>query len=334
MLTIAALLLTTTLAFAQGANANNPSPKAKRSGASSMMDPMDFSSCVKESIQGSKEGKCAVNEETPSCLGLRKSLEYFREKKNCMQWRGQECQEWGTRGKTQAHWMSIAAGHLSKFGVCIRKRYGSDDDNGIKAAAADNQLIQALKKMQDGGSTLGLREGELLPLILAGDRFSVILQAVPIADDYKPHDYFRIKDAADNPAKIEFLNISDEEYQARRSSYASSEDPFYDFVEEYQSAEATVVETNGPPKSNLPIADPVVATVEQNRIPANSFESPKPKVMVNNPYTLGLDRSLFERISIVYQKRAHEFRTVDDLVKRTAPPARDLRELLNRGETL
>lgn len=333
MLNILALLLTTAIAFSESSGAKIPSPKAKRSGASSMMDPMDFSSCVKESIQGSKEGKCSANEETPSCLGLRKSLEYFREKKTCMQWRGPDCQEWGTHGKTQAQWMSIAAGHLSKFGVCVRKRYGSDDDNGIKAAAADDQLLQALKKMQDGGSILGLREGELLPLILGGDRFSVILQSVPIADDYKAHDYFRIKDAADNPAKIEFINLSEEEYQARRASHSSGDDPFAEFIDEYQSTESVAAETLDEAKPNI-VANRLEVSPEQTRNPANISDVTKPKAVVNNPYTLGLDRSLFERISTVYQKRAHEFRSVDDLVKGTAPPARDFREMLNRGETL
>jgi hypothetical protein len=332
MLPIWALLFTAAFAYANGGATNHPSAKPKRSGASSMMDPLDFSSCVKESVQGSKEGKCAANEENPSCLGLKKSLEYFREKHSCLHWRGTECQEWGSRGKTQAQWMAIAAGHLSKFGVCIRKRYGSEDDNGLKAAAADRQLLQALRKMQDGASVLGYLEGELLPLALSGDRFSQILQVSTLADDYKPHDFYRIKDAADNPAKMEFLQLTEDELQSRRANYTSEEDPFYEFVEANQSSGPISVEVAGSEKTITP------QELKKNPDPARTLatlaEAPKTKVPLNNPYTLGLDRSLFERISIVYQKRAHEFRSVDDLVKSSAPPARDVRELLNRGETL
>jgi hypothetical protein len=297
--------------------------KAKRSGASSMMDPMDFSSCIKESVDGTDQGKCSSTEENPSCIGLKKSLEYFREKKDCMRLQASECTEWGTRGKTQAQWMAIAAGHLGKFGTCIRKRYGSDEDNGIKAATADAHFVAALRKMQDGGAILGFLEGEFLVKILEGDRFSVILQETPLARDMKPFDFYRIKDAADNPAKLEFILAGTEE----QKTALSEKDPFYDFVENYTTNLGSISIS-----ANLE-EEKKVETVEPNRIPADGKLSLK-NSRLSNPYSLGLDRTLFERVSSAYQKRADEFRSVDELIKGSPAPPKDYRELLDRGGTL
>lgn len=318
--------------------------KQKRTGSSSMMDAFDFSSCVKESVYGSTEGKCSNNEDLPSCLGLKKSLEIFREQDDCMHWRGSSCAEWGSKGKTQAQWMAIAAGHLSKFGVCIRKRYGNDTDNGLRAAAADSQLKSALKKLEDGSPVLGYLQGELLVKALNGDRFSVLLEKSELSDKFTSHDFFRIKDAADNPAKIEFIQLNEEEKLARRTSSSQDPDgdPFQEYIDVNSSAES--VSIGAEIQTSLEAA-PALARKEPQDSSENSASGPKRDPSSNpvkkfssrirNPYSLGLDQSLFERVSQTYQKRAHEFRSIDELVRtQKLGPAKDFRELLDRGETL
>lgn len=314
--------------------------KAKRTGSSSMMDAFDFSSCVKESVSGSTEGKCSSNSDLPSCLGLQKSLEYFRDQEECMHWKGSNCVEWGSRGRTQAQWMAIAAGHLSKFGVCIRKRYGSDSDNGLRAAVADSHLKTALKKLNDGASNIGYLEGDLLVKVLNGDRLSVILEASPLSEKYTSHDFFRIKDAADNPAKIDFIQMSEEEKVARRNlnSQDPNGDPFEEYLEAHSSSDSVSIGAELKVSQEQPAAIPQsensIASQKMDRLPASSIER-KISNRTRNPYSLGLDQSLFERVSQTYQRRAHEFRSIDELVRtQKIGPAKDFRELLQRGETL
>jgi hypothetical protein len=301
--------------------AANPN-KAKRSGASSMMDPMDFSSCVKESVEGTKLGICSTNEEKTTCLGVKKSLEYFREKNDCMRIEADECVEWGSRGKTQAQWMSVVAGHLGKFGNCIRKRYGTDEDNGLKAAAADAHLISALRKMHDGGPILGFLEGDFLVKILEGDRFSVILQETPLSKDIRPFEFYKIKDAADNPAKLEIVFLS----AGEQTRELAENDPFYSYIEN------STINPGAISFSAQPSEKPEKAKMD--RVLAET-KSTVPNTRLFHPYSLGLDRTLFERVSNAYQKRAGEFRSIDELVKSSNPsPPKDYRELLNRGGTL
>ncbi len=318
--------------------------KQKRTGSSSMMDAFDFSSCVKESVYGATEGKCSNNEDLPSCLGLKKSLENFREQEDCMHWRGSSCIEWGSKGRTQAQWMAIAAGHLSKFGVCIRKRYGSENDNGLQAAAADAQLKSALKKLADGSPILGYLQGELLIKALNGDRFSVLLEKSELSEKFSSHDFFRIKDAADNPAKIEFIQLNEEEKIARRSSSSQDPDgdPFQEYIDANSSAESvsigSEIQTSLDASPALTKKDPQHPSGNSvfgtKRDPASNTEK-KFSSRIRNPYSLGLDQSLFERVSQTYQKRAHEFRSIDELVRtQKIGPAKDFRELLERGETL
>jgi hypothetical protein len=53
------------------------------------------------------------------------------------------------------------------------------------------------------------------------------------------------------------------------------------------------------------------------------------------PYSLGLDRNLFERVSSAYRRNSPELNGMEEYLKAySPPPAKDYSDLLKRGGTL
>lgn len=323
-------------------------PKQKRSGASRQDSPA-FVACVEDSVLGSKEQACEGKGNSDACVGLRRALELSRKKTTCLRPRGPDCEEWGHDGRTQSEWVSLAAAHLADFGSCVRKQYGSEESSGLAEALADESLITLLKKLDDGSKFYRMGESAVLIRTLHGDRFSRILERSPLAKEIKPADFFALKDAADTPAVFdpEIVNAGSGAGSGagggggggEGKSPAQMGENFSEIFSAYlaEGSAASMAQVNGPISQGPSIVGQPAAAITARTL-ASTFKSlpssPKGR-RLNNPYSLGLDRTLFERVTDAYQRRGSELRGTDEYIRSFKPaPPRDLGELLSRGGTL
>ena len=295
--------------------------KVRSSGASQMGG---FVSCVQESVLGSSTGPCAGKEESPACIGLRRALEFSAKKTDCVIKRGNGCEEWGHKDRAQAEWASIAAAHLAKFGICVKEKYGSEESSGLKEALADDSLLSFLQQLDDGSGVYRFQKSHILVRALHGDRFGYVLQKSPVAKDYTPHYYHKITDGADTPAPLK--NAFQTTAEGEESNPSSEGETF---------AEAARNFLEDSPKGSLFVA--------AHQATVRNLATPEPKKIApvvrnsreRNPYSLGLDESLFQRVSTVYYKKTPELRGLDQFVKEfPPPPPRDISELLSKGGSL
>lgn len=87
------------------------------------------------------------------------------------------------------------------------------------------------------------------------------------------------------------------------------------------------------PGSSLEELSPSARKSEEKKIGKNSSElNVYKRVIKNNIYSLGLDRSLFERISAAYMRRLSELQPMGEYLKMTPKgPPKDVKELIQRG---
>lgn len=301
--------------------------KPKRSGASQMES---FATCVETSVLGDAEGECRGRGESENCIGVRRALELSEKKTKCLRLRGQDCEEWGHGEKTQSEWISVAAAHLAKFGVCIRDRYGSETSNGLEEALADEGLLTLLKKLDDGGKVFRLGDSAILIRSLHGDRFSHIIGNSPIVRELPTREVYLFKDAADTPAVLGRNPASSGEHSSNPSQ--EGEDFSAQFKEYAQATAAPQLPQEI--RVEQRVAAPIAVKIDTPAVAMELKEKAENRLL-ENPYSLGLDRSLFERVSSVYRRRGGELKGTDDFIRSNLPPpAKDLGELLSRGGTL
>jgi hypothetical protein len=321
-----ALLLSFALALPPGSAAKSK----PRSGAS--LSGFDFTACVEKAVLGSAEGECASRPESEPCVGLRRALENSQKRADCAKFQNGRCLSWSFHGKTEDHWISIAAGHLGNFGTCIRKRYGSDDDTGLEAARADSRLVGFLKKIDDGGDAFQLTGSAILLGAMEGKKFSRIIQESPFAKEHTPHELHLLKEAADTPSSFAVQRESETFEDA--SNPAVEGESFVNLAKGLDAAGepsgAQVLETISSPGdgNRLEKAKDSFYRLRFTRARKSGDRAP-------SSHGLGLDRTLFERVSSAYQRRAPGLRGVEEYLRAFPPsPPADYGELLKRGGTL
>jgi hypothetical protein len=321
-----ALLLSIALAFPAGSAAKSK----PRSGAS--LAGFDFTACVEKAVLGSNEGECAAHPESEPCVGLRRALENSQKHVTCAKSQNGRCLSWSFHGKTEDHWISIAAGHLANFGICIRKRYGSDDETGLEAARGDARLVNFLKKIDDGGEAFQLTGSAILLGALDGKKFSRIIQESPFAKEHTPHELHLLKEAADTPSSLAVQRETEAFEDA--SNPAAEGESFVDLAKALdqagESSGAQVLETISAPGRRTKLKK-----AKESFYRLRSARTPKSEARAPSSYGLGLDRTLFERVNSAYQRQAPGLRGMEEYLRAYPPsPPADYSDLLKRGGTL
>lgn len=326
-------ILITLLALAPEALA-----KPKRSLATGASTMPGFISCVQEAVLGSTEGECGLHPESEPCVGLRRALENSQKKTECHKMEQGVCRLWSHNGWSESKWISVAAGHLANFGTCVKKQYGSETSSGLKEALADQGLLDFLKRMEDGGKVFQLTGSALLMGALKEERFSTLIENSPFARNRTPHELYLLKGAADTPSPYASGKAPAAAYAGGEGSNPASEgEDFAEFAKllyaSYEdSVEPSVVEAL--PKKDLSKVKEAAKSFYDLRFtqpPAAPARQPASR----SPYSLGLDRNLFERVSSAYRRNSPELSGVEEYLKAyTPPPAKDYSDLLKRGGTL
>lgn len=331
-----AVILITLLSLAPEAFAGPKRASATRATGASTMP--DFVSCVQEAVLGRTQGECGLHPESEPCVGLRRALENSQKKTECHKMEQGVCRLWSHNGWSESRWISVAAGHLANFGTCVRKQYGSDTNPGLKEALADQGLLAFLKKLEDGGKVFQLTGSALLMGALKEERFSAMIENSPFAKNRTPHEMYLLKGAADTPSPDAALQSPAAAYAGGEGSNPASEgEDFEAFAKTlYASSEET---TEPPVVESTPRKDP-----GRERKAAESFyalrfsKAPPPSARVpasRSPYSLGLDRNLFERVSSAYHRNSPALSGMEEYLKAySPPPAKDYSDLLKRGGTL
>lgn len=297
----------------------------------------DFAECVQDSVIGRSDDECTNRGESPPCVGLRRALENSRKQTLCVKKIKDECKSWSHRGLTQEEWVSVAAGHLANFGVCVKKQYGSDESLGFAEAYADENLVAFLRELDDGSKVFRLPGGSVLVNALQENRFGYLIENSPYARERTPHDLYLIKDAAETPAMFNKEVVANAE--GFGPNPAQEGENFRELIQRYGVAEVApepgrvpAAQTKrGSPAPPAPATDkPRPWPLPKPSAPASAAASAR-----ENPYSLGLDRTLFERVNSAYRKRAESLRGLEDYVKTYSPaPPKDMSDLLSRGGTL
>jgi hypothetical protein len=323
-----AIFLTISVAMAPESQA-----RPKRTGASTMPG---FVACVQDAVIGRTDGECGLKPESEPCVGLRRALENSQKKTECLKMELGVCRIWGHNGWSETRWISVAAGHLANFGTCVKKQYGNETNPGLKEALADPGLITFLKKLEDGGKVFRLAGSTLLLGALKEERFSTLIENSPFARERSSHDLFVIKEAADTPSPLASAGagIAEEEAAVAGGSNPATEgENFDEYAKELYSyydepARPLTLEAAGSK------ADEEEAKKSFYQLRYTKAPSPRAPAS-RSPYSLGLDRSLFERVSSAYRRNSRELSGVEEYLKAYPPaPARDYSDLLKRGGTL
>lgn len=344
------LLILCTVALVSPAEAK---PKKKASGAS-RMESSDFFSCVQSAVNGRTDEACSTQGDSNPCIGLRLAMENSTLTTRCFV-HGQNgtCTRQGHKQNDQPQWIGVAAGHLGHFMRCVRARYGSDNESGTQAALADKNLLEFLSRIDDGSGQYGMRKGQILEQSLRGRLFSTIIHTSPRAADIDPALLRLLKGAADNPNVGEpetsassgdnseagaKLNLS-QQGQSFANAYADAfgvpapeVEPFNPASLE-QSANITSATSVGDAERE-PAALPTAPAVES--IASKQTKAPAPNSVAlrsyqENPYSLGLDRTLFDRVSLTYRKHSASMENMDLLLKLAPPRTHDVRDEIQRG---
>lgn len=288
-------------------------PKKNTSGAS--IDPNDFFSCMEKSVLGDNEGKCESNGEANQCVGFKRALENSTKNTKCFQSTSNGvCLTHGYLQNTQMQWLSTASGHLAIFHQCVKNHY--PDANDASAALNDNYFVEFLRKLDDGSSTLGLQNGEILRRSLSGEKLGTIYATSPEGKKIPTKDLSSHMESANNPIVVEtesFVGGSNPSTEGETWFSLKS-----NFLANYGQSEGPKVFYQQPKKEAQKAA--VIKTEAYDRKPAN------------NPYTLGLDKNLFERVNATYQKKLRSLQGIDDYVKSAPTPPPSIKDLIKKGE--
>ncbi len=191
-----------------------------------------------------------------------------------------------------SEWVAIAAGHLGAFSECLSLRHGSEEDpTGLAAAQNDPQLALLLEITDDGAGFLGLKKGSIAKQLLAGMTFPEIIAKAPRAQEFSPEDLRLFRVSAANPMAVRAL----------------------------QEKELIAVPFRSPQRA-------LAYQKAQGQLPAQP--TPSRITAEASPYSLGLDLSLFQRVSRAYQRQG---RNVREFMPQKKPL--DVRDLIERGST-
>jgi hypothetical protein len=291
-----------------------------RSSSGASARPSATSECLQTAMNGRIEGECADDAEVDNCVGLKLALRNSMRQDQCRARAGQGCLVYSYRQNTQAQWIAVAGGYLAEALQCVRTQYGSEESNGFQEALADPAFRLKLSRLDDGASAFGLHEGALFTRILKGEEFSGVLRGTPAWAEIDTREKDRMLAAAEAPTAINSEQVTGKLAAKERPQAA------------WQVAiPAPFVATIPLPRSEVPAA---------SRTPAASpVSAPAPsgvyvRVIKQNPYSLGLDLTLFERVSSAYQKRGEELQGMEDFLKRLPKKQepRDVRELISRSK--
>lgn len=270
--------------------------------------------CVERSVLGRADGECELEPDGDLCTGLKRSLQNFRRPEQCTSRAGSACIQYSYKQNSQAQWLSVASGYVAAFKQCVTKNYGSDDDNGFHEALADGAFIAYLKSLDDGGAQLEFKTGTILERTLKGENFPSIFRSSKLQGTFTREERESFLIGAETVFPIpDFLGTAEEKTNfAPRTRHSFEPAP----PARAPAGEAKPIVKITPPA-------PPSAPVEEKR-----------RYM---PYSLGLDRSLFERVRAVYRLKAPAMRGFDDYIKRLpASPEEptDVRDLIKRGRTI
>lgn len=317
--------------------------KPKRmAGGASRMDGSEFYSCVQSSLNGRTDGECAHYGQALECIGARLALEYSFLRSKCMYRDQAGCRVHGHKDNTQSQWMSAASGHIALFMECVKHRYGRDGSNGRKEALVDPQLRALLHEIPDGSFHFGFSNGEILLRSLRDERLSSILADSPSARILAEDELETLKQAADNP-----IAIRDPDGKSGRGvnptqsgvNFKRAYHRHFGSVPEYLPFHPSDWEAPSPYASStppIPVREPAQVPLpepkaELKKVPDHIFA----REYKENPYSLGLDRTLFDRVSLTYRRHAHELKGLDAFIRTANQRApKDLSEALRRGESL
>jgi hypothetical protein len=328
-------------------------PKKKASGAS-RMESSDFFSCVQSAVNGRTDEVCVGKGESNGCIGMRLAIDYGFRKTRCFSGTNSACLLPGHKQNNQSQWISVGSGHLSNFLRCVRLRYGSDSESGLQAALADKNFLDFIAQTEDGSANFGLNRGEILLQSLRGRRFSSIIQNSPKALEWEFRELQLLKGGADNPGTAEPENAETTEASKNLSqqgeslgnawgqAYGVAEPDIQAFnLESWEApAQATAVAQQLPlPAVDLPTRTPATAPATVSSAPSLTI-APKPRNDLiqrsykENPYSLGLDKSLFDRVSLTYRRHSPILQNVDLYLKSRPQHPHDVRDEIQRGEAI
>lgn len=303
-------------------------PKRSSSGAS-RMEAGQFAECVQEAVLGRSDTECVAQPEKDICVGLRKALEYSQLQTECRRQREGRCVYWGHLGLSQDLWISTAAGHLAQLGSCVRRRYGGDDSNGLAQARADSALIDWLRQLDDGSSAIGLEPNTVIRRALEEDSFAAIVGDSLYAKKQDSLRLATIKQAAETPLPIPETPRSEISESAIRRLAADTA------AQRFIASQEAAVPSSAEEESRKLLPSKPRLLIEPTTTKANVMGTGhRPPRRFRSPYSLGLDLTLFERITEAYGRHAATLQGIDQYVRQPAARARDYRELLQRGESL
>lgn len=275
------------------------------SGASSARSVTPTADCFLTAVNGRYENDCWNDHEADGCVGLRLALENSQKRDRCFARAGEGCLVHGHLQNSQAQWIGVAAGYLEDVRTCVRSQYGGGESSGYAEAMADPRFRDRLRGMADGAEVFGLKSGNFLERTLQGESFGDILASSPLWKEIDARERDRMLAAAENSsAPVEVATPTN----APRT------------LGSWEGSPAIVIHSvaNAKPAEmkRAPASAPVVTGYFVRRLQ-------------HNPYSLGLDLSLFDRVSTAYQKRSPALRGVEEYIKRLPKrEPRDVRDLL------
>lgn len=332
----------------------NADAKQKRvSGGASQMEPSDFFACVNAAVNGRTDEVCATRGESNDCIGMRLAFEYTLQETRCDKAAHGRCIIFGHKQNSQPQWVSVASGHVANFMGCIRHRYGGDASSGAKEALTDKSLLEFLRRLDDGGGRWGLANGEILIRTLQGHRLSTILASSWEAKDMPTDQFALIKQGADVPAPNDDYDESLEEktknpaqrgtslVYAWSHAYGSAPDPANFDPADWPND--SPIKTPKPAPARPQALPEVSAEVADTIAPRRLASTTKPRTARTgvvereyreNPYTLGLDLTLFDRVSSTYRRHSPSLESIDLFLKAPKAGYRDVRDEIHRGEAI
>lgn len=309
--------------------ANTTGASLRSSGASSF-GRADLVTCIQESVLGRKDEACRGKSNTKECIGLKRALEAAARRGECLKKDASEdgCQWWGSDGRTQPEWMSVAAGHLARFGGCLDRYYDTEGGTTYEKARADAAVAALIGGLPDGSGAFRLGEGDILRRTLEGETFGTIFLASPFRQDFTMLENYTMKDAADTPIPLPFVtesadaNAWDEAHGANFARLAK------EFVEEES---VTATSSSLAPLAVMPAPAPKRELASTAAAPASPPPTRRPRAL----YSLNLDRTIFELVNDAYVRHAAALLGTDDFIRaQKTPAAKDYGDLLKRGEAL
>lgn len=318
---------------------------SKRTGASSM-DADNFLTCVDQAVNGRGDPECVGKGDSLECIGLKRALEYAAKRTRCMTQESKvDCPLFGHKQNSEQDWMSAAAGHLALFQGCVKDHYREDENSNISAAdnaLKDPSFLALLKSMDDGASAFELKKSDILERVLKGERLPKIITESPFVKreiSVKEQEAYRV--GADTPMK--FKNEAPDD----ASGYVYGSNPAMEGLGLSKQAREDFIAAIGSAGSvSLGMAVHAApnkeenAPITSNHTAANEARKPasNPNVHVKNlkqnPYSLGLDQNIFDRVSITYQKHSQEMQSIDSYINQTPAKSKTLEETIAHGAAI